>query len=77
MSDKIKVTIQCKEVIEYSQEVLVTQEQFNNLSRYNDDEITERKDTDNYGVIEGLIDRRDALDCGREFTDFFIEPIND
>lgn len=70
---RVQLTIRCKQVIHYDQQVLVTPEEAKILKSLEYDEVSERRNSEAYSILEGYINPMEILDCDREYTDVEIE----
>ena len=68
----IVVELTVSETVTYSQEVVMTQEQFDLIS--GSDSAIESEEE--YTVIDNLIDRQDVLHNGGEFDDVQVAKVN-
>lgn len=74
MSEKIKIQIKCKHVVEYSQYKEVTQEEYDKLMELNDEFSVTGND---FHFVEQFIDPTDIVDSEMEYTDLEISEDND
>lgn len=72
MPEKIKVCITCKQVVEYSQIVDVTPDQFELLKKHNGHDLGDDDDVEAYRLVDSLIDRREVFSADEEYKDFTV-----
>jgi hypothetical protein len=67
MSKLIKVTITAEQVVQYNQEVEMTQEDYDTLYNLNDEDVSEMRQTYIYRIVESHIDNCDIFSAENEF----------
>lgn len=74
--EKIKITIKCHQVVYYDQELLVTKEEYEKLSKVNGDDVSMRRHQEEYDIIRNNIDYKDIIDARAEFESFEMGVID-
>ena len=71
----MKVTITCRQVVEYHREVDIPEKEFILLSALNGDDISEKEWGYEYGFLEGIFDPSHIIDADREFLTVQTYPV--
>jgi hypothetical protein len=74
MSQKIKVTIECKQVVHFYQEVEIDVEDYEKIKDLYGDDVCQRNEEEMYSILESLINFQDVYDNDSEFTDVSVLP---
>ena len=73
MEDKVKITVKCKQVVEYSQDIYVSQAEAEVLRSLENDVASERENYESFLILDTYLDKRDVMDADQEFTDIEME----
>jgi rRNA maturation protein Rpf1 len=69
---KVVVTIKCKQVMHFEQQVEMSQEDFDKVKDIDFNDVHEIRNRDQYSVIEGYLNFMDILQSDDEFLDVQI-----
>ncbi len=69
---KVLVTIKCKQVMHFEQQVEMSQEDFDKVKDIDFDDVHEIRNREQYSVIEGYLNFMDILESDDEFLDVQI-----
>ena len=69
---KVSVTIKCKQVMHFEQQVEMSQEDFDKVKDIDFDDVHEIRNREQYSVIEGYLNFMDILESDDEFLDVQI-----
>ena len=75
MSKLIKVRITAEQVIQYNQEVEMTQEDYDTLYNLNDADVSEMRHTSTYRIVESHIDNCDIFSAENEFLNVEVNKL--
>lgn len=75
MSEKVKLSIKCKQVVEYSQEVYVTAEEAELLNKHEYDHASDGEFREVFNVVNNYLNKLDVIDADQEFTDLEIQVL--
>lgn len=73
----MRVTIKCKQVMHFDQEVEMTKEEFEKLMNCDDNDIMQRNHPQEYSILEGYINFSNVFDSDSEFTDVEVSRVKD
>lgn len=68
-NEKVKVTIKCKQVMHYDQQIEISKEDFDKIKDIDFGDVHLIRDRIQYSIIEGLINYMDILKSDDEFLD--------
>ena len=71
----VKVNIRVKETVIYDQNIEVTEEQYKQLKKYDEDDVC--FNNEGYHLIESVVNKDDVFDNTGEWQEFTIEEITE
>ncbi|WP_452218924.1 hypothetical protein [Lacinutrix undariae] len=75
MSKLIKVRITAEQVIQYNQDIEMTQEDYDTLYNLNDADVSEMRQTATYRIVESTIDTSDIFSAENEFLNVNVQKL--
>jgi hypothetical protein len=74
---KVSVTIKCKQVMHFEQSVEMDESDYEKIKDLNFEDVQERREREQYSVIEGYLNFMDVLESDDEFLDVQITKYED
>jgi len=71
----VKVNIRVKETVIYDQTIEVTEEQYKQLKKYDEEDVC--FNNEGYHLIEGVVNKDDIFDNTGEWQEFTIEEMTE
>lgn len=75
MSKLIKVRITAEQVVQYNQDIEMTQEDYDTLYNLNDTDVSEMRQTSTYRIVESSIDVCDVFSAENEFLNVNVQKL--
>lgn len=74
---KVTVTIKCKQVMHFEQQVEMSQEDYEKVKDLDYEDVHEIREREQYSVLEGYLNFNDILESDDEFLDVQITKDED
>ena len=75
MSKLIKVRITAEQVVQYNQDIEMTQEDYDTLLNLNDADVSEMRQNSTYRLVESSIDVCDVFSSENEFLNVNVQKL--